>query len=898
MKRLAKLLLLILLATAPAFAGTPCGYPFIGGTSNTVGDKAFAMTPCTPVYDSTVNFAAIYTVTASANKMIVSVYDSDGPSGKPGTRLCQNITGISSTAATTWNHIDLSGSSCPTLLKNHTVWLVEDAAGSSGAVLAYNSSGGSGWYYSLPCCSGFDSTFNASPSQLTDISSAYLDITPINTIVDSGNLLLGVNLNRTNYVYATPVIPAQDSTVNKLYFYTTTGVAAQVIAAVYDGNGTGLMPGTLLCANLTGISSTATATWNSIDMSGSSCPTLTRGHKYWAVINSPNINLQVGNASNGYFYTKTCCTSFDSTFSAAATQYYYMAAYLELTQTGSELHCGNEYIGPNINNINNDEFAGATCTPAVDVTVNGLSTNASTYRAAKTVAAIYDSDGGSGKPGTLICSNSTGIPDHELNLWNFIPLSGCGTLTHGHTYWAVIMAVGYLDVWYTGTGPSFTTYYYSKTPPTFDSTFSGSPTSQGSIEPIYLNVTELAPVPKHQAIVATENMFLPPYGTGPTPLMGLSPTRAMVAGYMVESAAKANIDGLITYGLLAAGYNWVVGTDADWMGSRDGTTNIIAENLTGYPSGIASLVAYAHAKGPTVRYMHYLESGTGGGCFLGTLPTSGGYEAIDANQTVNTFGADGLKYDACGTFSGDLNVQTGYATMSLALVANRTPGKAIYFDASEANKNYGTPWVSTEGSVGANDVWTSPDAGSTTWTILTTEIDAQYGYESYARPGRFNMIDLMEVGNGTLTDAEGRAEMALFSALSSPLLWAADLTGSAPSSATQATVKNAAVIAADQDIPSGCFATGSCQGKRVSRTACGSANCECYAKKLSSSKWFIVGWNRASTSQTVTCTFADFGGGSSYTGYDDWAGSSLGTLTTNYAATVASHDAFAVTLTP
>ena len=48
-------------------------------------------------------------------------------------------------------------------------------------------------------------------------------------------------------------------------------------------------------------------------------------------------------------------------------------------------------------------------------------------------------------------------------------------------------------------------------------------------------------------------------------------------------------------------------------------------------------------------------------------------------------------------------------------------------------------------------------------------------------------------------------------------------------------------------------------GVRVSRVACGSANCEVYARQLSAGAWSVVLLNRASTTQTIAATWSMFG---------------------------------------
>jgi len=75
---------------------------------------------------------------------------------------------------------------------------------------------------------------------------------------------------------------------------------------------------------------------------------------------------------------------------------------------------------------------------------------------------------------------------------------------------------------------------------------------------------------------------------------------------------------------------------------------------------------------------------------------------------------------------------------------------------------------------------------------------------SKASPGGWNDLDMLEVGNGAMTDAEYVAHFSLWAAVKSPLIMGNDLRKVPP--ADLAILSNAAVIAVNQD-PSGSSAS-------------------------------------------------------------------------------------------
>lgn len=105
----------------------------------------------------------------------------------------------------------------------------------------------------------------------------------------------------------------------------------------------------------------------------------------------------------------------------------------------------------------------------------------------------------------------------------------------------------------------------------------------------------------------------------------------------------------------------------------------------------------------------------------------------------------------------------------------------------------------------ANSWRTTPDIEDT-WDSFVDILDKQVGLESYAGPGGWNDPDMLEVGNGGMTDNEYQAHFGLWALLKAPLLTGCDLNNM--SAATKKILMNKEIIAVNQD------SLGK-QGKRV-----------------------------------------------------------------------------------
>jgi alpha-galactosidase len=303
-----------------------------------------------------------------------------------------------------------------------------------------------------------------------------------------------------------------------------------------------------------------------------------------------------------------------------------------------------------------------------------------------------------------------------------------------------------------------------------------------------------------------------------------------------EAVVRAAADALVASGMRDAGYRYVVVDDC-WQGERaeDGR---LQPDRARFPSGMKALAEYVHARGLAFG----LYSGAGDLSCAGR-PGSRGHETVDAG-TWAEWGVDYVKYDWCHTEG--LDARDAYGRMSQAL---RATGRPIVFSICE----WGTtkPWTWAPG-VGhlwrtTSDVQPCWDCG-TEWggTGITHILDSVADLHGFAGPGRWNDLDMLEVGNDGLLLGEGRAHFSLWALLASPLMAGNDLGAMTP--AVRDVLLNREVIAVDQD-PLGVA------GERIVDRG----HDEVWAKPLADGSRAVVLLNRGTDTMAVRCRVEDLG---------------------------------------
>ena len=350
-----------------------------------------------------------------------------------------------------------------------------------------------------------------------------------------------------------------------------------------------------------------------------------------------------------------------------------------------------------------------------------------------------------------------------------------------------------------------------------------------------------------------------------------------------DDLVRRTADGMVSNGLLAAGYQYV-GLDDKWASGRDANGNLVADPAK-YPFGIPALVAYVHSKG--LKFGIY---GKPGGC--GAVFGNGIHEQQDAALFVS-WGVDLVKWDvSCST----MMISQQESARLLATVLNPA-GVVLTTGTGDYDSAY---WFAGAGAQSARiGIDMTFGAGINTWDHMSSAFSSESLIAQYGGPNHWLDLDCMLVGEGGLTDTEARANLSLWAIQAAPLLLGLDVRPGAPSSATLAILTNSDVIAVDQD-------RLGITGAKVSSAACGSATCEVWAKPLDGGACALALFNRDTASHDITASFASVaaafpacGLGPYTTTRDLWAHASLGTLTISYTATaVPGHGVSMIRVTP
>jgi alpha-galactosidase len=241
-------------------------------------------------------------------------------------------------------------------------------------------------------------------------------------------------------------------------------------------------------------------------------------------------------------------------------------------------------------------------------------------------------------------------------------------------------------------------------------------------------------------------------------------------------------DAMITSGMKDAGYIYV-NIDDTWEGVRD-ANGVLSTNKK-FPD-MKALADYVHSKGLKIGIYSSPGPRTCGG-----YPASYGHEEQDAKMFA-AWGIDYLKYDWCSasTIYKNDQLQPVYQRMGDALQGT---GRPIVFSLCE----YGMGSVEKWGPEVGGNLWRTTGDIRDEWDSMMDNIEKQVPTAPYAGPGHWNDPDMLEVGNGHMTDDEYRTHMSLWALTAAPLLAGNDIR--TMSDTTRSILLNKEVIAIDQD---------------------------------------------------------------------------------------------------
>ena len=249
-----------------------------------------------------------------------------------------------------------------------------------------------------------------------------------------------------------------------------------------------------------------------------------------------------------------------------------------------------------------------------------------------------------------------------------------------------------------------------------------------------------------------------------------------------DKTVREVVDVMVASGMRDTGYIYV-NIDDTWEGVRDAQGNLTSNKK--FPD-MKALADYVHSKG--MKFGIYSSPGPR---TCAEYPGSYGHEEQDA-KTFAAWGIDYLKYDWCSarmTYTHD-DLQPLYQKMGDALLNS---GRPIVYSLCE----YGVDSVAQWGAKVGGNLWRTTGDIRDSWDRMIEGIEKQVPTAPYAGPGHWNDPDMLEIGNGQMTDEEYRTHMSLWALSAAPLLAGNDLRTMAP--AIKEILMNREVIAVDQD---------------------------------------------------------------------------------------------------
>lgn len=323
-----------------------------------------------------------------------------------------------------------------------------------------------------------------------------------------------------------------------------------------------------------------------------------------------------------------------------------------------------------------------------------------------------------------------------------------------------------------------------------------------------------------------------PDGLAKTPPMGFNNWNSThCRAEFNEAMVKEIADIFVEKGLKKAGYQYVNLDDCWALPLRDASGRLVPDPKR-FPNGIKAVADYVHSKG--LKFGIYTSAGIKTCSPIG-FPGALGHEVSDARQFAD-WGVDYLKYDNCNNLGMDAKKR--YIAMRDALKAT---GRPIVYSICEWGENKPWEWASDIGHL-----WRTTGDINDSWGSMVSILKKNLPLAPYAGPGRWNDPDMLEVGNGGMTDTEYRSHFSLWSMMSSPLLIGTDLRKA--SAATFEILGNTEVIALDQDR----------LGKQatVSQSQAGRWT---VVKELANGDRAVALFNESGQAQRITTTARDIG---------------------------------------
>ena len=356
-------------------------------------------------------------------------------------------------------------------------------------------------------------------------------------------------------------------------------------------------------------------------------------------------------------------------------------------------------------------------------------------------------------------------------------------------------------------------------------------------------------------------------GLARTPPMGWNSWNRFGCNVSAE-LIRGMADAMVSSGMKDAGYQYVVIDDC-WQVARDKSGRIVADSAR-FPGGIKPVADYVHSKG--LKFGIYTDAGRR---TCQGRPGTYGYEEIDA-RTYAEWGVDYVKEDWCN--AEGLDAPTQYAKFRDALLKS---GRPIVLSICEWGSHEPWKWAPATGNL-----WRTTGDIEDRWASMISLVDLNAQYADAARPGAWNDPDMLEVGNGGMTDDEYRAHFSLWALMAAPLIAGNDLR-SMPGT-TRDMLINRDVIAVDQD-------SLGVQGRLVEENAEG---LQVWMKPLADGARAVVLFNRTVLATPIAASWWRLRLSGHARVRDLWRHTDLGEFDGRFITTVPAHGAVMLRVTP
>src|SRR5712692_10125441 len=361
---------------------------------------------------------------------------------------------------------------------------------------------------------------------------------------------------------------------------------------------------------------------------------------------------------------------------------------------------------------------------------------------------------------------------------------------------------------------------------------------------------------------------VPDNGLARTPPMGWNSWNKF-ASRVDDATVRSIADAMAGNGMKDAGYLYI-NIDDTWESGRDAQGNIQTNKK--FPD-MKALADYVHRK--VLKLGIYSSPGPN---TCAGYEGSYGHEEQDA-RIYAAWGIDYLKYDWCGarTLYTDEEMPAVYQKMGDALLATNRP---IVYSLCQYGRQDVWKWGA---DVGGN-LWRTTGDIRDAWDSMTRIGFGQNDLAQWARPGHWNDPDMLEIGNGAMSETEYKTHMSLWAILAAPLLAGNDLRSMNPTILDILTNREVLAVSQDKDGK---------QGRRVWK----SGDQEIWARPLANGATALAIFNRASEPAKVTVRWGEIGLSGKGHMRDLWLHQDVAWPGPEYTVTVPGHGVIMLRLT-